>query len=115
MIPRNTTLPFSVTRTFKTNKDNQERISVQVLEGDAPDPTACSLLGKCRITELPPNLPKGSLVDVTYSFDKSGRISVSAREKAGGREAAIDIERRGTLTDGQVENFTNLATEYSIE
>lgn len=115
MIPRNTTLPFSLTRTFQTNKDNQQRISIQVLEGDAPDPTACSLLGKCRITELPPELPKGTLVDVTYSFDKSGRISVTAREKAGGHEAKIEIERRGTLTDNQVEDLTHLATEYSIE
>lgn len=115
MIPRNTTLPFSLTRTFKTNKDNQERISIQVLEGDAPDPKACALLGKCRITDLPPNLPKGTLVEVTYAFDKSGRISVSAREKAGGREAKIEIERKGTLTDNQVEDMTQLAEEYSIE
>ena len=115
MIPKNTALPFSLTRTFKTNKENQERISIQVLEGDAPDPKACSLLGKCRITDLPPNLPKGTLVEVTYAFDKSGRISVSAREKATGREAKIDIERKGTLTENQVENLTHLAEEYSIE
>ncbi len=115
MIPKNTPLPFSLTRTFKTNKENQQRISIQVLEGDAPDPKACSLLGKCRITDLPPDLPKGTLVEVTYSFDKSGRISVSAREKAGGHEAKIDIERKGTLTENQVENLTHLAEEYSIE
>ena len=84
-------------------------------KGDAPDPKACSLLGKCRITDLPPDLPKGTLVEVTYSFDKSGRISVSAREKAGGHEAKIDIERKGTLTENQVEDLTHLAEEYSIE
>ncbi len=115
MIPRNTTLPFSITRVFRTNKENQQRISIQVLEGDAPDPMACSFLGKCQITELPPNLPKGTLVEVTYAFDKSGRISVSAREKNGGKEAAINIERHGTLTDNQIEQFTHLADEYSIE
>ena len=115
MIPKNTTLPFSLTRTFKTNKENQERISIQVLEGDAPDPKACSLLGKCQITDLPPHLPKGTLVEVTYAFDKAGRISVSAREKAGGHEAKINILRKGTLTDNQVESLTHLAEEYSIE
>ncbi|MGI5831659.1 MAG: Hsp70 family protein [Thermoguttaceae bacterium] len=115
MIPKNTPLPFSLTRTFKTNKENQERISIQVLEGDAPDPKACSLLGRCRITDLPPNLPKGTLVEVTYAFDKAGRISVSAREKAGGHEAKINIERKGTLTDNQINDFTLRAEEYSIE
>ena len=115
MIPRNTTLPFEITQTFQTNKEDQRRISVQVLEGDAPDPVACHLLGKCRITNLPANLKKGTPVDVTYSFDKNGRISVSAREKTSGQAAEIDIERRGTLSDQQVETFTKLASEYKVE
>ena len=49
-------------------------MAIQVLEGDAPDPKACSLLGKCRITDLPPDLPKGSMIEVTYAFDAAGRI-----------------------------------------
>jgi len=115
MIPRNTTLPYSKSQTFQTNKENQERVSVQVLEGDAPDPIACSLLGKCRIKDLSANLPKGTPVEVTYAFDKSGRISVSAREKTSGKEAAIEIERRGTLQDAEVDSFIKLATDYTVE
>lgn len=115
MIPRNTTLPYSKSQTFQTNKDNQVRVSVQVLEGDAPDPIACSLLGKCRITELPEKMPKGSPVEVTYSFDKSGRISVAARDKSTDKEAKIDIDRRGALTDQQVDAFIELASEYVVE
>ncbi|MCL2303975.1 MAG: Hsp70 family protein [Planctomycetaceae bacterium] len=115
MIPRNTPLPFHITQTFQTIEENQERITVQVLEGDAPDPVACSLLGKCRITELPPNLPKGAPVEVTYAFDRAGRISVSAHEKTTGKAAAIEIERRGTLNDAQVDAFTKLASEYVVQ
>lgn len=115
MIPRNTALPVSISKTFQTTKDGQTRISVQVMEGDAPDPTACSLLGKCRIVDLPPDMPKGTPVEVTYSFDKTGRISVSAREKLTNKEASIEIERRGVLTDEEVEQFIRLAEEYSIE
>ncbi|MGN1065766.1 MAG: Hsp70 family protein [Thermoguttaceae bacterium] len=115
MIPRNTTLPFSISKTFQTTKDGQTRISVQVMEGDAPDPTACALLGKCRIVGLPENMPKGTPVEVTYSFDKVGRISVSAREKLTNKEANIEIERRGVLTEAEVEKFIRLADEYSIE
>jgi len=115
MIPRNTTLPFSKSQTFQTNKDNQSRVSVQVLEGDAPDPVACSFLGKCRITELPENMPKGSPIEVTYSFDKSGRISVSARDKVTNKEANIDIERRGALSEQQVDAFIEIASEYVVE
>jgi molecular chaperone DnaK len=115
MIPRNTTLPFEVSETFRTNKENQERITIQVLEGDAPDPSACLLLGKCRITDFPRNLPKGSLVQVTYAFDKNGRISVKAKETNSGKEATTNIDRHGTLTDEQINTFTKLASEYTVE
>jgi molecular chaperone DnaK len=115
MIPRNTPLPVEVKKTFVTRKDNQQRVSIQVIEGDAPDPRACSLLGKCRIADLPEELPKGSPVEVTYAFDASGRIAVSAKETTGGKEAVIQIERRGGLNDRQVDAYTKLAQEYEVE
>ena len=115
MIPRNTRLPFEVRKTFKTKYDKQQRVSIQVIEGDAPDPVACSLLGKCKITDLPPDLPKGSPIEVTYAFDASGRIRVRAEDKTSAKEASIEIERRGGLNDQQIDAYTRLASEYTIE
>lgn len=74
MIPRNSKLPVEVKRTFVTSEPNQQRVNIKVIEGDAPDPDACSLLGNCRITGLPKDLPKGSPIEVTYAFDESGRV-----------------------------------------
>ncbi|MBN1590220.1 MAG: Hsp70 family protein [Pirellulales bacterium] len=115
MIPRNTPLPVEVSQSFRTRSANQQRVSVQVLEGDAPDPTACSLLGKCRIEHLPADLPKGSPIEVTYAFDASGRISVRACDQAGGKEATIEIDRRGGLDDQQIDTFRRLADEYQVD
>lgn len=115
MIPRNSPLPVEVKQVFKTRYDGQPRVAVQVLEGDAPDPSACSLLGKCRISHLPPGLPKGSLIEVTYAFDASGRITVRAKSRAGGEEASIRIRRRGGLDDQQVDAYLKLAQEYTVE
>lgn len=115
MIKRNTRLPAERKQVFKTARENQGRVSVQVIEGDAPDPMACSLLGKCRITDLPPELPKGSLIEVTYAFDESGRIHVRAKDQTGGKEAAIEIERRGGLTGKQIDAYTVLADNYKVE
>lgn len=115
MIPRNSRLPIKIDKIFSTNVDNQIRVSVQVLEGDAPDPAACSLLGKCRITDLPQDLPKGSPVEVTYAFNEAGRIQVTARDKTGGQEASIRIERAGGLDEDQVDVFSKLATDYKVE
>jgi molecular chaperone DnaK len=115
MIPRNSRLPIEVSQLFRTTRPQQQRVSVQVLEGDAPDPRACSLLGKCRITDLPPDLPKGSPVEVRYAFNTAGRISVTARDKTGGKEASISLQRRAGLTEPEVDAFSRLAAEYTVE
>jgi len=115
MIPKNTQLPVHVEQVFETITENQERITIQVLEGDAPDPFACSLLGKCRVRDLPKKLPKGSPVEVSYAFDGAGRIVVSAREKTSGKEATIEIERRSGLNDAEVDAYAKLAAGYHIE
>ncbi len=115
MIPRNTRLPVQVSQKFATNQEGQRRVNVKVTEGDAPDPHACSLLGNCHITNLPESLPRGSPVEVTYSFDKSGRIRVEAQSLKGGEAASIEIERRGVLDDQQVDAYSHLADEYIVE
>lgn len=115
MIPRNSKLPTEVKRTFATSEPNQQRVNIKVIEGDAPDPDACSLLGNCRITGLPKNLPKGSPIEVVYSFDASGRVHVRAVDKTGGKEAEIDIERKGGLDDSQLNGFVSLADSYRVD
>ena len=115
MIPRNSKLPFEVRRTFVTSEPNQQRVNIKVIEGDAPDPDACSVLGNCRITGLPKDLPKGSPIEVCYAFDSSGRVRVRAQDKTGGKEAAIEIERKGGLNAQQLNAFTALAGTYRVE
>ncbi|HQU41377.1 MAG: heat-shock protein Hsp70 [Planctomycetia bacterium 21-64-5] len=115
MIPRNTTLPVEKQQVFNTTETGQVRVTVRVIEGDAPDPAACSLIGNCSITQLPPNLPKGAPVEVTYAYGSDGRVRVRARDKTGGKEAAIEIERRGGLDEQQIDNYAALAGSYLVE
>lgn len=116
MIPRNTPVPHSVSQRFVTNSPNQQRVHVEVLEGEAPDPMACTLIGDFRVYNLPPNLPKGSPVELTYAYDASGRISATARELTGNNEASTQIVRDAGMVDQDVEAALRvLADEYSVE
>ncbi len=115
MIPRNSRLPIEVKHTFRTSKDDQRRVNVKVTEGDAPDPDACSLIGNCHITDLPPGSKKGSPIEVSYAFDESGRVRVHARDVNSGKDATIEIERRGGLSDDQVDSYGRLAQDYNVE
>lgn len=115
MIPKNTQIPFNVSQRFVTNSPNQQSIHVHILEGEARDPAACTLIGDFRITNLPPNLPQGSPVEVTYSYDASGRISASARELTSNLQAATQIVRDSGLDEGGIDALQVLAAEYSVE
>lgn len=115
MIPKNTTIPFEVSQKFVTNTPNQQRIHIAVLEGDAIDPDACTTIGDFRIMSLPPNLPAGSPVEVTYQYDKNGRIHARARELTSNVEAKTEIIRDSGLSEDNVDAFEILATKYSVE
>jgi len=115
MIPKNTAIPHEVSQKFVTNAVNQQRIHICVLEGDAIDPDACTTIGDFRIMSLPPNLPAGAPVEVTYRYDKNGRIHASARELTSKQEAKTEIVRDSGLTDDNVNMFETLAAEYSVE
>jgi molecular chaperone DnaK len=115
MIPKNTAIPFEVSQKFVTNQPNQQRIHICILEGDATDPDACTTIGDFRIIGLPPNLPAGSPVEVTYQYDKNGRIHAHARELTSNQEAKAEIVRDSGLTDEGVDSFEALAGQYSVE
>ena len=115
MIPRKSAIPFSVSQRFATNSANQKTIHVYILEGDASDPNACTQIGDFQIVGLPDNLPAGSPVEVTYSYDSNGRIHALAKELSGNRVATTEIVRASGLTDQGVNNFELLAKDYQVE
>ncbi|QDU58426.1 Hsp70 family protein [Aeoliella mucimassa] len=93
VIPRNTPLPYTVTRQFVTKTDNQRSIKIQLLEGESSLPDQCSPLASAGIKHLPPGLPKGTPITVTYTYDTSGRLSVNASVEGLGDEAKIELDR----------------------
>jgi molecular chaperone DnaK len=115
MIPRNTPIPYTISQRFMTNVPNQQRIRVRLLQGEVPDVAACTVIGDFQITNLPPNLPLGSPVELTYSYDANGRIRAEARELTGNRQASAEIVREGGTSDSALDAFEQLAREYQVE
>ncbi len=114
MIPRNSVLPARRRQRFKTNTDNPEGIRIRLLEGESPDATACTVVGECRIKGLPPDLPAGSPVEVTYQYDVNRHISVRAKELTGGAEVALRIvwdSRTGLTTAADLQQ---VAEQYEV-
>ncbi|QJW97558.1 Hsp70 family protein [Frigoriglobus tundricola] len=102
LIPKNTQLPAAVVRVYSTAADNQTRVRVRILQGEAHQAEACIPVGECWIDGLPPNLPKGSPVRVKCGVAANGRIEVTATDQTSGRAASASIHRPGGLSDDEL-------------
>src|SRR5262245_15720882 len=103
LIAKNTQLPAAESRVYYTVGDGQSKVRVRVLQGDARQADGCIPVGECWIDGLPPELPKGSPVQVRCGLAANGRIEVMALDMTGGRMARAEIHRTGGLTEGELE------------
>ena len=115
MIPRNSRLPCGIKKEFVTTTETPENIVIRLLQGDASDVAACTYIGDVRISQLPKALPAGSPVEVVYSYDHRGHITVAARELVGGGSAAVEIAWNGALDNHAIETLRQLARRYHVE
>lgn len=97
IIPKNTPLPATAKRRFRTAKANQPNVQVRVLEGESEDPDACQEVGLCAIRGLPANLPAGSPVEVGFTYQSNGRLRVSATLVGHAAGVKVDFARVNSL------------------
>lgn len=102
LIPKNTQLPAAASRVYYTISENQQRVRVRVLQGEASQADACIPVGECWIEGLPPVLPKGSPVQVRCAVAANGLIDVMALDMTTGRMARAEIHRSSGLSDEDV-------------
>ncbi len=102
LIPKNTQLPAAVSRVYYTVGDGQTKVRVRILQGEAHQAEACIPVGECWIDGLPPDLPKGSPVQVRCGVAANGRIEVMALDMTSGRMAKAEIHRPGGLTEDEI-------------
>jgi molecular chaperone DnaK len=103
LIAKNTQLPASVRRIYRTSKPGQRRVRVGILQGEAHQADACIRIGECWIDDLPPELPVRSAVEVQCGCAANGLVEVLATDLTTGRAARAEIRRTGGLTDAEIE------------
>jgi molecular chaperone DnaK len=103
VIPRNTPLPTKANRIFRTQKEGQTSILVQIVEGESPSPEDCSRIGKCTVRPLPPKLPALTAIDVGFRYEENGRLQV--RVECAGQELKHEITRDNSLTQDQLDSW----------
>ena len=103
LVERNTTIPATKKETFSTAADNQPAVTVRVFQGERPMAEDNRLLDQFTLDGIPP-APRGMpQVEVTFDLDVNGILSVSAKDKATGKEQNVKIEQSGGLSEDEIQ------------
>jgi molecular chaperone DnaK len=115
LIEKNTTIPTKATQVFSTAADNQNAVTVHVLQGEREMARDNKSLGRFDLTEIPA-APRGvPQIEVTLDIDANGILHVSARDKATGKENKIVIKSSSGLSDDEIDRMVRDAEEHADE
>ena len=105
LIDRNTTIPTKKANTFSTAEDNQNAVTIKVFQGEREMAADNKMLGQFDLQGIPP-APRGvPQIEVTFDIDANGIVSVSAKDKATGKEQQIRIQAKSGLSDADIERM----------
>ena len=109
LIESNTTIPAKKSQVFSTAADNQPSVEIRVLQGERPMAKDNKQIGVFHLDGIAP-APRGiPQIEVSFDIDANGILSVSARDKATGKEQSIRIEASSGLSDAEIQRMRDEA------
>lgn len=112
IIEKNTTIPADNNKVFTTAEDNQSSVSVRVFQGEREIAEKNELLGEFELTDIPAAPAGEPRIEVTFSLNESGIVSVSAEELSSNTSKEITVEGGGGLSDEEIERMKREAEEH---
>lgn len=105
IIERGTTIPTKKNQVFSTAEDNQPAVTIQVLQGERELARDNKMLGNFELSGIPA-APRGvPQIEVTFDIDANGILTVSAKDKATGKEQEIKITGSSGLSDSEIDKM----------
>lgn len=99
VIEKNTPIPIDRTRCFTTATDNQERVRIQVMQGESNRADENVLLGEFEFTGFRIASRGEVTIEITFEIDTDGIVNVSARDVETGAQAQMTISLSSGLTE----------------
>lgn len=115
ILERNTTIPARRSQVFSTADDNQPEVDIHVLQGEREMAKDNRSLGQFKLGGIPA-APRGlPQIEVTFDIDANGILTVSAQDKATGKEQSITISGSGNLDKTDIDRMVADAKQYAAE
>jgi len=105
VIEKGTTIPVKKQQTFSTAEDNQAAVTIHVVQGEREFARDNKSLGQFNLEGIPPS-PRGvPQIEVTFDIDANGVLTVSAQDKASGKQQEIKVSGSSGLSDEEIEKM----------
>ncbi len=115
LIERNTTIPTKKSQIFSTAADNQNAVTIHVLQGERPMALDNKSLGRFDLIGIPP-APRGiPQVEVSFDIDANGIVHVAAKDLGTGKEQSIKITATQKLSEEEIEKMRKEAELHAEE
>jgi molecular chaperone DnaK len=115
LIMRNTTIPTRKSQVFSTAEDGQTAVDIRVVQGEREFAKDNKTLGQFMLEGIPA-APRGMpQIEVTFDIDANGIVSVSAKDKATGKEQKISITNSSGLSKDEIERMVEEAQAHEAE
>src|ERR1044071_8654437 len=115
LIQKNTTIPTKAQQVFSTADDNQNAVTIHVLQGEREMASGNKGLGEFNLEGIPP-APRGvPQIEVTFDIDANGILHVGAKDKATGKENKITIKANSGLSEEEIQKMVKDAELNAAE
>ena len=115
LIERNTTIPTRKGQVFSTASDMQTQVEIHVTQGERPMAGDNKSLGRFILDGIPP-APRGvPQIEVTFDINADGILNVTAKDKATGREQAMQIIPSSGLQEKEIDQMVRDAEAHAAE
>ncbi len=115
LIKRNTTIPSTKSEIFSTAGDNQTQVEIHIMQGERPMTKDNKSLGRFFLEGIPP-APRGvPQIEVSFDINTNGILTVSAKDKATGKEQSIKITGSTGLTKEEIDKIKEQAEKHADE